>query len=94
VPVLPIGTFLDSFPAALFISAHVAFIGAGLWSAARARPLSPLLALYVVSQLFFLAFFGGLITMKMAVLMEQTLLVAMVVGMGMTQKRRVVERIG
>ena len=89
---LPIGTFLDSLPAALFIAAHVAFIGAGLWSAARARGLSSLLALYVVSQLFFLAFFGGLVTMKMAVLLEQTLLVAMVLGIGIAQKSRVVER--
>jgi hypothetical protein len=92
--VLPIGTFLDSLPAALFIAAHVAFIGVGLWSAARARALSSLLALYVVSQLFFLAFFGGLVTMKMAVLMEQTLLVAMVLGIGIAQKSRVVERVG
>jgi hypothetical protein len=90
--VLPIGTFLDSFPAALFVAAHLAFIGAGLWSASRARGLSSLLALYVISQPFFLAFFGGLITMKMAVLTEQTLMVAMVLGIGIAQKSRVVER--
>jgi len=36
------------------------------------RGFAPALLLYAVSQLVFLAFFGGVITMKMAVLTEQT----------------------
>jgi uncharacterized membrane protein len=39
---------------------------------------APLFWLYAASQVIFLAFFGGVITMKMAVLIEQTLIVVMV----------------
>ena len=79
---MPIGGFLDSLPALLFVAAHIAFLVVGVWAirsgtAARAA-FAPALWLYVVSQIVFLSFFGGLITMKMAVLIEQTLIVVMV----------------
>ena len=79
---MPFGTFLDMFPSLLFVGAHVAFIAIGLWAIRRVSPAASWLAgplwLYVISQPVFLAFFGGLITLKMAVLTEQTLLVVMV----------------
>ena len=76
------GGFLDTWPKALYVLAHVAFLVVGivLWrQAAAASPsLATALALYVVSQLVFLVFFANLITMKMAVLVEQMLVLAMV----------------
>ena len=79
---MPIGTFLDSFPSLLFVAAHLMFMAVGVWavrSLTSARStFAPLLWLYVVTQLIFLGLFGGVITMKMAVLIEQTLIVVMV----------------
>jgi len=79
---MPFGTFLDSFPSLLFVSAHVAFLIVGVWavrSLTNARAVfAPLVWLYVATQLVFLGFFGGVITMKMAVLIEQTLIVLMI----------------
>jgi low temperature requirement protein LtrA len=87
---MPLGGFLDSLPSLLFVSAHVLFLLVGLWAAnaaARAgRPYASLLWLYALSQLFFLAFFGGAITMKMAVLVEQTLMVILIAGIAMKSK--------
>ena len=80
---MPIGTFLDAFPAALFISAHLAFLAIGAWALKTARdrqlPFAPALALYVASQVIFLGSFGGVLTLKMSVLIEQMLIVALVV---------------
>jgi hypothetical protein len=79
---MPFGTFLDSFPSLLFVAAHLMFMAIGVWavrSLTSARStFAPLLWLYVATQLIFLGFFGGVITMKMAVLVEQTLVVIMV----------------
>jgi hypothetical protein len=79
---MPFGTFLDSFPSLLFVAAHLMFMAVGVWavrSLTSARStFAPLLWLYVLTQLIFLGFFGGVITMKMAVLIEQTLLVIMI----------------
>jgi uncharacterized membrane protein len=79
---MPFGSFLDSFPSLLFVGAHALFLVVGIWAAtslAKAgRPFAPIIWLYVVSQVVFLAFFGGAITMKMAVLVEQTLLVVLI----------------
>ncbi|MFI5155469.1 MAG: hypothetical protein ACHQEM_04765 [Chitinophagales bacterium] len=83
---MPIGSFLDSLPKALYIGAHILFIVAGFWAMKKAKEnkhsFAPLLWLYIITQFFFLAFFGDIITMKMAVLLEQTLLVIMVLLMG------------
>lgn len=84
---MPIGSFLDSFPSALFIGAHLMFLllGVAAWRAASGarKGFAPAFWLYVVSQLVFLGFFGGIITMKMAVLTEQTLMALMVLAIGM-----------
>ena len=79
---MPVGTFLDALPAILFIAAHVMFLLVGVWVAKKAMDdqahYAPALWLYVVSQIGFLAYFGGLFTLKMGVLLEQTLVLIMV----------------
>jgi hypothetical protein len=79
---MPIGSFLDSFPKMLFIAAHVMFLVLGLWAwkktASGPVRLSPTFWLYIAAQAIFLGFFAGAITMKMAVLLEQTLMAAMI----------------
>jgi hypothetical protein len=79
---MPIGSFLDSFPSLLFIAAHVMFLVVGVWAwkktGGAARRIAPVFWLYVVAQATFLGFFAGALTMKMAVLLEQTLMVVMV----------------
>ena len=81
---MPIGSFLDAFPSLLFVAAHVLFLLVGLWGWRRSsgdkRRLAPAFWLYVAAQAIFLGFFAGALTMKMAVLLEQTLMVAMVVA--------------
>ena len=79
---MPIGGFLEAFPTIMFVGAHVAFLLVGLWAVKKATDDKALYArafwLYVASQVFFLGFFGGFLTMKMAVLLEQTLIVILV----------------
>ena len=79
---LPLGKFLDDLPMALYLVAHVAFLGIGLWLWARAHnsmlPYQGGLLLYAASQVVFFGYFAKWITLKMAVLAEQTLMVAMV----------------
>ena len=80
---LPAGRFLDELPKGLYVLAHVVFLAAGVWLGLRASdnslPYAGALALYVISQVGFLAYFANAITMKMAVLLEQTLVFAMLV---------------
>ena len=80
---MPLGGFLDTMPAGLFIAAHVLFLIVGLWAAKKAMDNKLQYAaafwLYALTQLIFLAFFGKWFTLKMAVLLEQTLLVIMVI---------------
>ena len=79
---MPIGNFLDSLPAMLFVAVHLVFLLAGLWAWKKATdnklPFASAFWLYIATQVVFLSFFGGVITMKMAVLIEQTLMVIMV----------------
>lgn len=79
---MPVGGFLDSLPSFLFIGAHVLFLGVGLWAMRRAAasppPSGSAFWLYIISQVGFLAFFGGVFTLKMAVLLEQTLILIFV----------------
>ena len=77
---MPFGTFLDSFPSALYIGAHVLFLVLGVWAVRRAgaAKYAPAFWLYALSQVFFLAFFGGALTLKMAVLVEQMVIAGMV----------------
>src|SRR5262249_22995414 len=78
----PAGGFLDALPASLYVAAHLVFLAVGslLWFRASESdlPYAGALALYGASQLGFFAYFGRLITMKAAVLVEQSLMVAMV----------------
>lgn len=79
---MPIGGFLDSLPTMLYVAAHIIFLAVGLWAIKKAKDnkmkFSSAFWLYVASQVVFLAFFGGVLTMKMAVLLDQTLTVIMV----------------
>ena len=72
---MPIGAFLDSFPPALFITVHIIFLLVGVWAARKVSAFW----LYVVVHLGFLAYFGGILTLKMSVLIEQVLIFIMVV---------------
>ena len=80
---MPIGGFLDTLPTMLYVAAHIAFLLVGIWAWKKASDAKQIFAsalwLYVASQIVFLSFFGGIITMKMAVLLEQTLIVIMVI---------------
>jgi len=79
---MPAGGFLERLPKGLYLAAHVAFLAGGIWLWARASefglPYSGAFVLYALSQLGFLAYFANIITMKMAVLVEQTLVFALV----------------
>lgn len=80
---MPIGSFLDTLPSMLYVAVHVVFLGVGLWAWKKAsdskQAFAPAFWLYIASQVVFLCFFGGMITIKMAVLLEQTLMVVMVI---------------
>lgn len=79
---MPIGTFLDTFPPMLFIATHVIFLLVGVWAARKAASNKLKYAsafwLYPVVHIGFLAFFAGFFTLKMSVLLEQMLILAMV----------------
>jgi hypothetical protein len=78
---VPAGRMLDDVPKALYVLAHVVFLAIGIWLWVRAAqhslPYAGALALYVISQVGFLAYFADVITMKTAVLVEQMAVVAM-----------------
>lgn len=80
---MPLGGFLDMMPAWLFIIAHIFFLGVGLWAIKKAMDMKLKYAsafwLYPLVHIGFLAYFGGFFTFKMAVLLEQMLVVTMVV---------------
>lgn len=80
---MPVGGFVDSLPAVLFVGAHVAFLVVGVWAIRRLSrshvAYAPALVLYAAAQVVFLAVFGGVLTLKMGVLIEQTLVVFMVI---------------
>ncbi len=81
---MPIGGFLDTMPVWLFIAAHILFLAIGLWAVKTAvdKKLKYAKAfwLYPLVHVGFLSFFlVGALTFKMAVLVEQVLIVVMVV---------------
>lgn len=80
----PLGQFLDDLPRGLYVIAHVMFLGVGIWSWTRASgsgsPYSAAFALYALSQVGFFGYFANRITMKAAVLAEQSLVFAMVLA--------------
>jgi len=88
---MPFGEFLEDSPTVLFVSTHVLMIGIGIWAIVRTRSrsaaISNALWLYLASQPVFLAFFAGLITLKMTVVTEQTLIIAMVIWLALGSQR-------
>ena len=84
---MPFGTFLNNFPTPLFVGAHIVMLAIGLWAIMRLRATRPeisgLLWLYVISQPVCLAYFAKIITIRTAVLTEQTLIVAMVIWLAL-----------
>ena len=80
---VPAGGVLDDVPRALYVIAHVMFLGIGIWLWIAARqnllPYSGALVLYVISQVGFLAYFANVITMKTAVLAEQMAVAVMLI---------------
>ena len=80
---MPIGTFLDSFPPILFIVVHLILLSVGVWAATKAAKNKLQYArafwLYVIVHIGFLAFFAGIFTLKMSVLLEQVLILAMII---------------
>lgn len=81
---MPYGGFLDSLPTALFVIVHIILFGVGVWAALKVRPI---FWLYAITQLIFLAFFGKWFTIKLAVLLEQILLVIMVIWIIVKSKK-------
>ena len=78
---MPFGGFLDQLPVVLFVAAHVAFLVVAIWAIRRtgSAAWAPAFILYAAAQLVFLAVFGGMLTLKMGVLIEQTLMASLVV---------------
>ncbi|MQA00719.1 MAG: hypothetical protein GEU80_15580 [Dehalococcoidia bacterium] len=80
---MPFGEFLEDFPSVLFVLTHVAMVGIGVWAIVRTWARSPAISkalwLYLASQPVFFAFWAELITLKMAAVTEQALIILMVV---------------
>jgi hypothetical protein len=87
---MPEGYFLESWPTGIFVIAHILFILVGYWSFKSSKkhnqPYAGLIWIYIITQFFFLAMFGGFITMKLAVLMEQICIVIIIVLLGMFKR--------
>jgi hypothetical protein len=79
---MPFGDFLDAFPTLLFVSVHATFLVIAIWAIRRLSryglAFAPALV-YAATQLALLAVLGGVLTLKMGVVIEQTLVVLLVV---------------
>jgi hypothetical protein len=88
---MPFGEFLEDFPTALFVLTHVAMVGIGVWAIVGTRDQNPTISkalwLYLASQPVFFAFWAELITLKMAAVTEQTLVMLMVVWLVLGTQR-------
>ena len=88
---MPIGGFLDSLPAILFIIVHLVALAVGVWAIWKTQQDGVSYAwafgLYALSQIVFLGFFGGVITIKMAVLLEQILMLILVIWIATASDR-------
>jgi hypothetical protein len=88
---MPIGGFLDSIPTALFVTVHLAELAIGLWAirslTTGRAPYAYAFVLYAISQIGFLTVFGGAITLKFGVLIEQMLVLVMVLWIALRTKR-------
>ncbi len=87
---MPVGDFLDSLPSLMFAGVHAVFLVVGAWLMSRSRSgrssYVPALALYVLSQVGFLGFFAGALTLKMSVLLEQMLVFGAVLWVALQQR--------
>ena len=88
---MPVGGFLDSFPVALFVAVHLMELAIGVWAirslTTGRAPYAYAFVLYAISQIGFLTVFGGAITLKFGVLIEQMLVLAMVLWIALRSKR-------
>ncbi len=88
---MPVGGFLDSIPVAVFIAVHLAELAIGLWAirslTSGKAPYAYAFGLYAISQIGFLTVFGGAITLKLGVLIEQMLVLAMVLWIAVRGQR-------
>jgi hypothetical protein len=80
---MPLGTFLDTLPVGLFVAIHSILLLVGVWAIWKATssrvPYAAAFWLYPLVHVGFLASFGGVLTLKMAVGIEQVLIVVMIV---------------
>ncbi len=87
---MPIGGFLDSMPTVIFVIFHIIFLLVGLWAVMSLGKSKAKFAsafwLYIVSQIGFLAVFGGILTLKMGVLIDQILILILVIWVAMKVK--------
>ncbi len=88
---MPIGGFLDAIPVVAFVSVHAVALAIGAWairsSTTNRAPYAYAFALYTISQIGFLSVFGGALTLKMGVLIEQMLVLAMVLWIALRTQR-------
>ena len=79
---MPIGVFLDTLPTMLFVIIHVILLLIGLWAIKKSSDnrakYTKAFWLYVLVHISFLSVFGGLLTLKMGVFIEQVLILIMV----------------
>ncbi len=84
---MAIGVFLDTLPTIIFVVTHIILLLVGLWTIMNAKNKKLKYAsafwLYVLVHVGFLSVFGGLLTLKMGVFIEQILIVIMVLWISM-----------
>jgi len=85
-----IGEFLDTWPKAVFIVAHLLMLCVGIWAAMTAKrngvPYANAFWLYVVVHLGFLAYLFDVFALRLSVLLEQMLILVMVLWIVMKGK--------
>ena len=87
---MPFGDFLDTLPVAMFMVIHAVLLIIGLW-AYKKTSMSKLkyaqaFLLYSLVHVNFLAALAGFYTLKMGIVIEQVLILAMVLWIVMSSK--------
>lgn len=84
-----IGGFLDTFPTTVYVVIHAILLLIGLWAIKKAHDsrlkFANALWLYPLVHVGFLSVFGGLITLKMGVFIEQVLILIMILWIVMSE---------
>lgn len=84
---MPIGGFLDTLPTAMYVVIHIILLLIGLWVIKKAYDkklrYAPAFWLYPLVHIGFLSVFGGYLTLKMGVFIEQILILIMVLWISM-----------